>query len=368
MHDNAANAVNGVSLTEWPHFGCVAHTLQLCIKTGLDISTISQMVAASRKLVGHFKHSVVAMTGLRDKQTQLNVAEHHLIQDVSTRWNSTYFMLDRLAEQQVAPYAVIHDAAITKPHHQYLDLKDTQWNLLTQMVVVLKPLQVATTVFSADLNLSCSIIYPVINGLLSNHLVVTADDLPSVKVFKDTVAKELNRRFTPFSTDTAKSLPVLCAAVDPRYSQLNFINEDQKAIVHEELISEMTLMQATSDDQSDEQPPAAKKSKKDSALYFLLGTSSEAEDHLTVNDELEYFLKEPAQDPDSDALQWWAKNHERFPTLSKLAKKLMCIPATSVPSERVFSTSGNIVTKLRSSLKPDNVNMLVFLNKNLPRL
>ncbi len=44
----------------------------------------------------------------------------------------------------------------------------------------------------------------------------------------------------------------------------------------------------------------------------------------------------------------------------------MCIPATSVPSERIFSTSGNIVTKLRASLKPENVDMLVFLHKNLP--
>ena len=32
VHDNAANAVNGAELTGWPHFGCVAHTLQLAIK------------------------------------------------------------------------------------------------------------------------------------------------------------------------------------------------------------------------------------------------------------------------------------------------------------------------------------------------
>ena len=56
------------------------------------------MTAVSRKLVGHFKHSVVAMTGLRGKQIQLDIPQHHLIQDVATRWNSTYFMLDRLAE------------------------------------------------------------------------------------------------------------------------------------------------------------------------------------------------------------------------------------------------------------------------------
>ena len=121
------------------------------------------MTAVSRKLVGHFKHSVVAMTGLREKQVQLEVPKHSLVEDVATRWN----MLDRLAEQRVSIYATLHDTSITKPQHQCLDLKDAQWNLLSQIVVVLKPLQIATTVFSSDLNVSCSIIYPVVHGILS---------------------------------------------------------------------------------------------------------------------------------------------------------------------------------------------------------
>ena len=40
------------------------------------------------------------------------------------------------------------------------------------------------------------------------------------------------------------------------------------------------------------------------------------------------------------------------------------IQATSVASERVFSTAGEIVTKKRSSLTPSNVNMLIFLHKD----
>ena len=51
--------------------------------------------------------------------------------------------------------------------------------------------------------------------------------------------------------------------------------------------------------------------------------------------------------------------------LSTLAKKFLCICATSVSSERVFSTGGNIVISKRNSLKPHVIDQLIFLAKNL---
>lgn len=42
-----------------------------------------------------------------------------------------------------------------------------------------------------------------------------------------------------------------------------------------------------------------------------------------------------------------------------------CVLATRFPSERVFSTSGNIVPCLRAFLKPDTVDRLVLLFHNL---
>ena len=49
----------------------------------------------------------------------------------------------------------------------------------------------------------------------------------------------------------------------------------------------------------------------------------------------------------------------------KIAKKYLCIPGTSVPAERVFSKAGELVSMRRSRLKPKNVNMFLFLNKNI---
>ena len=47
-----------------------------------------------------------------------------------------------------------------------------------------------------------------------------------------------------------------------------------------------------------------------------------------------------------------------------MAKRFLCVPASSTPSERAFSISGHVAEQRRASMKADNVNMLVTLNKN----
>ena len=51
-------------------------------------------------------------------------------------------------------------------------------------------------------------------------------------------------------------------------------------------------------------------------------------------------------------LLWWKANSVYFPKLATVAKKYLCDPSTSVPSEQVFSTAGDVVTAQRSALKP----------------
>ena len=50
--------------------------------------------------------------------------------------------------------------------------------------------------------------------------------------------------------------------------------------------------------------------------------------------------------------------------MSKLVKQVFCIVASSVPSERLFSSSGNVINDKRSCLLPDNADKLIFLFKN----
>ena len=73
---------------------------------------------------------------------------------------------------------------------------------------------------------------------------------------------------------------------------------------------------------------------------------------------------QPVSKQESDPLKWWKEHSAGLPDLQKLAKRILCIPATSTPSERVFSTMGIIISKLRNRLSPSTAEAILFLKKN----
>jgi hypothetical protein len=69
-------------------------------------------------------------------------------------------------------------------------------------------------------------------------------------------------------------------------------------------------------------------------------------------------------------LLWWKKTlatgQHNITYVGLLARRMLCIPATSAPSERLFSTAGLTVTKKRSRLGTDTVSTLVYLHEARP--
>ncbi|KAL4555140.1 hypothetical protein LXL04_037751 [Taraxacum kok-saghyz] len=59
-------------------------------------------------------------------------------------------------------------------------------------------------------------------------------------------------------------------------------------------------------------------------------------------------------------------NSAKHPTLAKIARDILAVPATSVASEAAFSTGGRIIDESRSSLSTDTVEALVTTQDWLP--
>ena len=99
-------------------------------------------------------------------------------------------------------------------------------------------------------------------------------------------------------------------------------------------------------------------------LDAQLGCGSSGSKGDTILQEVNSFLHEQPLGHQADPLDWWRTNAARFPQLAPVARSVGCILATSTPAERVFSTAGLVVGKLRSKLATDMVDSLVFLHKN----
>ena len=82
-----------------------------------------------------------------------------------------------------------------------------------------------------------------------------------------------------------------------------------------------------------------------------------------IEDEVNRYISQPV-DRKVKPLEWWKSHEVLYPRVARLAKEILAIPASSVPSERIFSLGTNLVTKHRNHLASENVDLLIFLHKN----
>uniref|UniRef100_A0A1A8GJZ9 HAT C-terminal dimerisation domain-containing protein n=1 Tax=Nothobranchius korthausae TaxID=1143690 RepID=A0A1A8GJZ9_9TELE len=173
------------------------------------------------------------------------------------------------------------------------------------------------------------------------------------------------------------------SAVDPRFKALPFLGEEEREHTFSRLQAEAVggmEEEASNQDEVDEMEeeeennPPAPNPKQSSALESLLGEAyrpREERGHAkktcaeVAEDEIKrYRARRPAGLQDNP-LVWWRENEKEYPLVARMAKRYLCVPGTSVASERVFSTAGDIITAKRSCLTPGHVNQLLFLQKNL---
>lgn len=193
VHNNTQDILSAHACANvtWDYATCFATTLQLAVSDGLSEDLV-RIIASAGKLVKHFNRSLLASEALEQKQVQMCLPQHKLIQSSKTRWDTICDMFERLLEQRWAIKAVLSDRTITNRREaQTLEIEDDCWQIIENFTPVLATLKWATTVISAETEVSISNIYPITFSLIQTHLVPKESDVEQVSEFKLKVQKSL---------------------------------------------------------------------------------------------------------------------------------------------------------------------------------
>jgi len=168
---------------------CAAHSLQVVVNKTFSDDEIQSILMKSRKIVGHFKHSSIAMKALEKMQQQLNKPKLTLLQYCKTRWNPSFLMLERLYINRILIINVIADRIITAASIvRKLEISESEWLIIEKLLVLLKPLQALTILLSGELETSVSMVPPLMHNILFSHYEYAVEDDTMTERFKNTIS------------------------------------------------------------------------------------------------------------------------------------------------------------------------------------
>ncbi|XP_059410212.1 E3 SUMO-protein ligase ZBED1-like [Carassius carassius] len=368
--DSGTNIIKAAELNRWTRLQCFGHRLNSAIEKVNQDKRVDRAIGVCKKVVAAFSYSWKKKRDLAAAQEEYHLPKHKLISETPTRWGSRQQMVKRVLEQKRAITEVLSKDKKTRPlvpNWQDVDV-------LESIDAALSPLLEFTDALSGESYVSVSFLKPVMHLFNTSILKEAEDDTELTRTIKTTVMGYLNQKYDDPAMDNLLDMACL---VDPRF-KLQYTQEEKREYIKERAVLEMLKGEryvVVREEESREEamrdtfvPP--KKTKRSLASFFSNRptTTTDTENlsaQQAVERELGNYLLSPHADNDSNPLDWWKVYQNNFPRVSQLAQHYLCIQATSSPSERVFSTGGNIVTCKRASLKPDNVDQLVFLARNL---
>ncbi|XP_077270177.1 E3 SUMO-protein ligase ZBED1-like [Temnothorax americanus] len=362
VHDNASNIVKAAKelgdTDGMLSVRCAAHTIQLSVNTALEAPECVSVIKKEAEIVSAFRHFYSRTTALEDKLKSLGLPTLRLMQRCPTRWDSTFFMLDRLQTLRSGIMAALSDRSVFKSAiAAKLELCEAEWVKVMQLTVLLKPFQQATTILCAEKSITLSIVRPIIYNLINRHLLVKDDDSSLQRTFKVRAALDLTDRFKMENINVNNEVTAMQMAtlLDPRHKKLiGEPSESVRSFIHTEVQRRTNLNHrhlAT--------PNGNEQRQGSTVMDFLLGMDENHE-----GDDFAKYVAETQIDHNLDLCAWWKAHEVCFPAVAKIARQILCIPASSATAERVFSSAGNIVSAKRSCLLPENVSHLIFLHQN----
>lgn len=369
ISDNASNIKKAIrDDLKLKHLGCFAHNLNLICQNA--IKPVAVIIDKVKSIVGFFKRSTTATAKFSEQQKHLQKDPKRLIQEVSTRWNSTYYMLERFHE--------LEDPIRTTMALLDKDLPiitGEEWLLIRELVKILKPMEELTKMISGEKYITGSsvIIFTLRIMDIYSEMKKKSFFPISLNVISN-IIDGIKMRFG--DVEKSNSL-ILSTFLDPRYKNIGFsstqIGEEAKQLAISLLTKNIKeKINATEKKEEKDNPgPSFSKTTDGDIFSFWTGFDekvSKVKPSGTANSraiiEIQRYLEEPPLKRTECPLNWWRTNSYNFPYLSELVKQKMIPICTSVPCERLFSKSGQLLSDRRNRLSANKVKKLLFINYN----
>jgi len=180
------------------------------------------------------------------------------------------------------------------------------------------------------------------------------------------LTKQIEDRFIKLEKNMLYAEAVI---LDPRFKKHDFLNINSFTEGKKTLIDKATNINLDTGHQYNTQiliPPTSSTDSIwndfNSEVQSLVKTTNSKSAAII---EIDKYLLEPLIQRTADILMWWKENKNVYPRLFKIMKKRLCIMATPVPCERIFSKAGQTITEKRNRLNRNNFEKMIFLNFNM---
>uniref|UniRef100_A0A8C6E7L9 Zinc finger BED-type containing 4 n=1 Tax=Moschus moschiferus TaxID=68415 RepID=A0A8C6E7L9_MOSMO len=345
-----------------PSVPCFSHTVSLVVSEAIKSQRMVQgLLSTARKICERVQRSPRARAKLAELQREYGLPPHPLLQDVPSKWSTSFHMLERLLEQKQVVNALSVECDFREP------LSCDQWEVMQSVCHALRPFAAASREMSAHVS-TLSQVIPMIH-ILTRRVEMLFQETMGI----DTMLRALREAMVSRLSSTLHDPRyVLATLLDPRY-KASLFSEEEAEQYKQDLIRELETLDPTSEptpvpNGCEPGSPPRDCTGEDSlwALMAKLKKSERGGRPKVPEDMVLAYLEEEVLEHSCDPLAYWRLKRAAWPGLSTLAVRFLGCPPSIVPSERLFSTPPENSSFGQSRLLMEHFEKLIFLKVNLP--